>query len=166
MIKFDAQSNESGDSAAPQTESAEGIGGEQTPKAEPTFGAADGADAASKRMQDELDKELLAILAEEENGAGSVEPQASNQPIPPAFDPEELTFRALDEVLEAVKPAAANVIDEDEASTKLELAYAYHKMGDNACCRNSIRSARRGRRNAQSRGTETVSVSQCDSRAE
>ena len=31
-----------------------------------------------------------------------------------------------------VKPAAANVIDEDEAATKLELAYAYHKMGDNA----------------------------------
>lgn len=132
VIKFDAQSNESGDSAAPQTEAAEGIGGEQTPKAEPTFGSADGADVASKRMQDELDKELLAILAEEENGAGSVKPQASNQPIPPAFDPEELTFRALGEVLEAVKPAAANVIDEDEAATKLELAYAYHKMGDNA----------------------------------
>lgn len=61
VIKFDAQSNESGDSAAPQTEAAEGIGGEQTPKAEPTFGSADGADVASKRMQDELDKELLAL---------------------------------------------------------------------------------------------------------
>ncbi len=132
VIKFDAQSNESGDSAAPQTEAAEGIGGEQTPKAEPTFGSADGADVASKRMQDELDKELLSILAEEESGAGSVKPQASNQPIQPAFDPEELIFRAQDEVLEAVKPAAANVIDEDEAATKLELAYAYHKMGDNA----------------------------------
>ena len=132
VIKFDAQSNESGDSAAPQTEAAEGIGGEQTPKAEPTFGSADGADVASKRMQDELDKELLSILAEEESGAGSVKPQASNQPIQPAFDPEELIFRAQDEVLEAVKPAAANVIDEDEAATNLELAYAYHKMGDNA----------------------------------
>jgi len=132
VIKFDAQRNESGDSAAPQTEAAEGIGGEQAPKAEPTFGSADGADAASKRMQDELDKDLLAILAEEESGAGSVKPQASNQPIPPAFDPEELTFRAQDEVLEASKPVAPNVIDEDEAATKLELAYAYHKMGDNA----------------------------------
>ena len=132
VIKFDAQSNESGDSAAPQTEAAEGNCGEQTPKAEPTFGSADGADVASKRMQDELDKELLSILAEEESGAGSVKPQASNQPIQPAFDPEELIFRAQDEVLEAVKPAAANVIDEDEAATKLELAYAYHKMGDNA----------------------------------
>ena len=132
VIKFDAQRNESGDSAAPQTESAEGVGGNQAPKAEPTFGSADGADAASKRMQDELDKELLAILAEEENGAGSVKPQASNQPMPPAFDPEELTFRAQDEVLEAGKAAAPNVIDEDEAATKLELAYAYHKMGDNA----------------------------------
>ena len=132
VIKFDAQSNESGDSAAPQTEAAEGNRGEQTPKAEPTFGSADGADVASKRMQDELDKELLSILAEEESGAGSVKPQASNQPIQPAFDPEELIFRAQDEVLEAVKPAAANVIDEDEAATNLELAYAYHKMGDNA----------------------------------
>ena len=132
VIKFDAQRNESGDSAAPQTEAAEGVGGEQTPKAEPTFGSADGADAASKRMQDELDKDLLAILAEEESGAGSVKPQASNQPIPPAFDPEELTFRAQDEVLDASKPVAPNVIDEDEAATKLELAYAYHKMGDNA----------------------------------
>ena len=132
VIKFDAQRNESGDSAAPQTEAAEGVGGEQAPKAEPTFGSADGADAASKRMQDELDKDLLAILAEEESGAGSVKPQASNQPIPPAFDPEELTFRAQDEVLDASKPVAPNVIDEDEAATKLELAYAYHKMGDNA----------------------------------
>jgi len=132
VIKFDAQRNESGDSAAPQTEAAEGGGGEQAPKAEPTFGSADGADAASKRMQDELDKDLLAILAEEESGAGSVKPQASNQPIPPAFDPEELTFRAQDEVLDASKPVAPNVIDEDEAATKLELAYAYHKMGDNA----------------------------------
>jgi pilus assembly protein FimV len=52
--------------------------------------------------------------------------------MPPAFDPEELTFRAQDEVLEAGKAAAPNVIDEDEAATKLELAYAYHKMGDNA----------------------------------
>ncbi|MDA9568774.1 hypothetical protein N9S37_06130, partial [Gammaproteobacteria bacterium] len=132
VIKFDAQRNESGDSAAPQTEAAEGVGGEQAPKAEPTFGSADGADAASKRMQDELDKDLLAILAEEESGAGSVKPQASNQPIPPAFDPEELTFRAQDEILDASKPVAPNVIDEDEAATKLELAYAYHKMGDNA----------------------------------
>ncbi|MDA8602492.1 hypothetical protein N9L89_06810, partial [Gammaproteobacteria bacterium] len=149
VIKFDAQRNESGDSAAPQTEAAEGVGGEQAPKAEPTFGSADGADAASKRMQDELDKDLLAILAEEESGAGSVKPQASNQPIPPAFDPEELTFRAQDEVLDASKPVAPNVIDEDEAATKLELAYAYHKMGDNAGgCRNSTRSSRRGRRNA------------------
>jgi len=132
VIKFDAQRNESGDSAAPQTEAAGGIGGEQAPKAGPTFGSADGADAAGKRMQDELDKELLAILAEQESGASSVKPQASNQPIPPAFDPEELIFRAQDEVLEAGKPAAPNVIDEDEAATKLELAYAYHKMGDNA----------------------------------
>jgi FimV-like protein len=132
VIKFDAQRNESGDSAAPQTEASGGIGGEQAPKAGPTFGSADGADAAGKRMQDELDKELLAILAEQESGASSVKPQASNQPIPPAFDPEELIFRAQDEVLEAGKPAAPNVIDEDEAATKLELAYAYHKMGDNA----------------------------------
>lgn len=132
VIKFDAQSNGSGDSAAPQTEAADRTGGEQTPAAEPTLGSADGADAASKRMQDELDKELLAILAEEGDGTGSVKPQASSQPIAPAFDPEELTFRAQDEVLKAVKPAAANLIDEDEAATKLELAYAYHKMGDNA----------------------------------
>ena len=132
VIKFDAQSNGSGDSAAPQTEAADRTGGEQTPAAEPTLGSADGADAASKRMQDELDKELLAILSEEGDGTGSVKPQASSQPIAPAFDPEELTFRAQDEVLKADKPAAANVIDEDEAATKLELAYAYHKMGDNA----------------------------------
>jgi FimV-like protein len=132
VIKFDAQSNGSGDSAAPQTEAADRTGGEQTPAAEPTLGSADGADAASKRMQDELDKELLAILSEEDDGTGSVKPQASSQPIAPAFDPEELTFRAQDEVLKADKPAAANVIDEDEAATKLELAYAYHKMGDNA----------------------------------
>ena len=132
VIKFDAQSNGSGDSAGPQTEAADRTGGEQTPAAEPTLGSADGADAASKRMQDELDKELLAILSEEDDGTGSVKPQASSQPIAPAFDPEELTFRAQDEVLKADKPAAANVIDEDEAATKLELAYAYHKMGDNA----------------------------------
>lgn len=132
VIKFDAQSNGSGDSAASQTEAADKTGGEQTPKAEPTLGSAYGADSASKRVQDELDKELLAILAVEDSGAGSIKPQASSQPMAPAFDPEELTFRAQDEGPEAFKPAAPNVIDEDEAATKLELAYAYHKMGDNA----------------------------------
>ena len=132
VIKFDAQSTGSGDSAAPQTDTADRAGGEQMPKAEPLLGSAAEADAASTKAQDELDKELMAILAEEDSGAGSIKPQASSQPMAPAFDPEELTFRAQDEAPEAVRPVAANVIDEDEAATKLELAYAYHKMGDNA----------------------------------
>ena len=132
VIKFDAQSTGSGDSAAPQTDTADRAGGEQMPKAEPLLGLAAEADAASTKAQDELDKELMAILAEEDSGAGSIKPQASSQPMAPAFDPEELTFRAQDEAPEAVRPVAANVIDEDEAATKLELAYAYHKMGDNA----------------------------------
>ena len=132
VIKFDAQSTGSGDSAAPQTDTADRAGGEQMPKAEPLLGSAAEADAASTKAQDELDKELMAILAEEDSGAGIIKPQASSQPMAPAFDPEELTFRAQDEAPEAVRPVAANVIDEDEAATKLELAYAYHKMGDNA----------------------------------
>lgn len=132
VIKFDAQSTGSGDSAAPQTDAADRTGGEQMPKTEPLLGIATGTDAASKKAQDELDKELMAILAEEDSGAGSIKPQASSQPMAPAFDPEDLTFRAQDEAPEAVRPVAANVIDEDEAATKLELAYAYHKMGDNA----------------------------------
>lgn len=132
VIKFDAQSTGSGDSAAPQTDTADRAGGEQMPKAEPLLGSAAEADAASTKAQDELDKELMAILAEEDSGAGSIKKQASSQPMAPAFDPEELTFRAQDEAPEAVRPVAANVIDEDEAATKLELAYAYHKMGDNA----------------------------------
>ena len=132
VIKFDAQSTGSGDSAAPQTDTADWAGGEQMPKAEPLLGSAAEADAASTKAQDELDKELMAILAEEDSGAGSIKPQASSQPMAPAFDPEELTFRAQDEAPEAVRSVAANVIDEDEAATKLELAYAYHKMGDNA----------------------------------
>ena len=132
VIKFDAQSTGSGDSAAPQTDTADRAGGEQMPKAEPLLGSAAEADAASTKAQDDLDKELMAILAEEDSGAGIIKPQASSQPMAPAFDPEELTFRAQDEAPEAVRPVAANVIDEDEAATKLELAYAYHKMGDNA----------------------------------
>jgi FimV-like protein len=132
VIKFDAQSTGSGVSAAPQTDTADRAGGEQMPKAEPLLGLAAEADAASTKAQEELDKELMAILAEEDSGAGSIKPQASSQPMAPAFDPEELTFRAQDEAPEAVRPVAANVIDEDEAATKLELAYAYHKMGDNA----------------------------------
>ena len=131
-IKFDAQSTGAGVSAAPQTDTADRAGGEQMPKAEPLLGLAAEADAASTKAQEELDKELMAILAEEDSGAGSIKPQASSQPMAPAFDPEELTFRAQDEAPEAVRPVAANVIDEDEAATKLELAYAYHKMGDNA----------------------------------
>ncbi len=49
----------------------------------------------------------------------------------PAFDPDELTFRTQEAAVETSSPAPIESIDEDEAATKLELAYAYHKMGDN-----------------------------------
>ena len=47
----------------------------------------------------------------------------------PAFNPDELEFGAQEAASAAQEPVA---LEEEEAATKLELAYAYHKMGDDA----------------------------------
>lgn len=85
----------------------------------------------SKREQDELNSELLAILS----GDNEVDVEDRPRSIAavhsaPAFDPDELTFRTQEAAVEPSSPAPIESIDEDEAATKLELAYAYHKMGD------------------------------------
>lgn len=85
----------------------------------------------SEREQDELNSELLAILS----GDNEIDVEDRPRSIAavhsaPAFDPDELTFRTQEAAVEPSSPAPIESIDEDEAATKLELAYAYHKMGD------------------------------------
>jgi FimV-like protein len=85
----------------------------------------------SEREQDELNSELLAILS----GDNEIDVEDRHRSIAavhsaPAFDPDELTFRTQEAAVEPSSPAPIESIDEDEAATKLELAYAYHKMGD------------------------------------
>ena len=89
----------------------------------------------SKREQDELNSELLAILSGDnevdvEDRPRSIAAVHSAPAFDPAFDPDELTFRTQEAAVEPSSPAPIESIDEDEAATKLELAYAYHKMGD------------------------------------
>ena len=85
----------------------------------------------SEREQDELNSELLAILSGDNEVDVEDKPRSSAAVhSAPAFDPDELTFRTQEAAVEPSSPAPIESIDEDEAATKLELAYAYHKMGD------------------------------------
>ena len=73
------------------------------------------------------------MAAQEPVSAARVSADAPRVPVAeapaPAFDPEELKFGAQD----AAAPAGrVDNVDEEEAATKLELAYAYHKMGDDS----------------------------------
>jgi pilus assembly protein FimV len=84
------------------------------------------------RKQEDLDRELLAILADGNEVNVEEKPRRiATVKSAPAFDPEELTFRAQEAAVETSTSVPIEPIDEDEAATKLELAYAYHKMGDN-----------------------------------
>jgi FimV-like protein len=84
------------------------------------------------RKQEDLDRELLAILADGNEVNVEEKPRRiATVKSAPAFDPEELTFRAQEAAVETSTSVPIDPIDEDEAATKLELAYAYHKMGDN-----------------------------------
>jgi FimV-like protein len=56
-------------------------------------------------------------------------PSAAPRDSEPAFNPDELEFGAQEAASAAQEPVA---LEEEEAATKLELAYAYHKMGDDA----------------------------------
>ena len=86
----------------------------------------------SMRKQEDLDRELLAILADGNEVNVEEKPRRiATVKSAPAFDPEELTFRAQEAAVETSTSVPIEPIDEDEAATKLELAYAYHKMGDN-----------------------------------
>ena len=72
------------------------------------------------------------LEVEKSRGAYSTQPDAGAAESivqEPAFDPEELAFGAQDS---GQAPRARLELEEEEAATKLELAYAYHKMGDNA----------------------------------
>ena len=84
------------------------------------------------RKQEDLDRELLAILTDGNEVNVEEKPRRiATVKSAPAFDPEELTFRAQEAAVETSTSVPIEPIDEDEAATKLELAYAYHKMGDN-----------------------------------
>jgi len=84
------------------------------------------------RKQEDLDRELLAILTDGNEVNVEEKPRRiATVKSAPAFDPEELTFRAQEAAVETSTSVPIDPIDEDEAATKLELAYAYHKMGDN-----------------------------------
>ena len=86
----------------------------------------------SMREREDLNSELLAILADENEVDVDEKPRRiSAVQSAPAFDPDELTFRTQDAAVDTSSSAPIEPIDEDEAATKLELAYAYHKMGDN-----------------------------------
>ena len=86
----------------------------------------------SMRKQEDLDRELLAILADGNEVNVEEKPRRiATVQSTPAFDPDELTFRAQEAAVETSTSVPIEPIDEDEAATKLELAYAYHKMGDN-----------------------------------
>jgi FimV-like protein len=88
--------------------------------------------ADTMRKQEDLDRELLAILADGNEVNVEEKPRRiATVKSAPAFDPEELTFRAQEAAVETSTSVPIEPIDEDEAATKLELAYAYHKMGDN-----------------------------------
>lgn len=78
-----------------------------------------------------LDAELAAI-----KGAARIEgePAPASEPVlsEPAFDPDELEFGAQRAQVASSGQAEVSTVDDEEVSTKLELAYAYHKMGDAA----------------------------------
>lgn len=86
-----------------------------------------GADAAPPTQDGPAgsrDQQLQEAVSPDARALGAA--QADSEP---AFDPDELEFGAQ----EAAPPSPESLaLEEDEAATKLELAYAYHKMGDDA----------------------------------
>lgn len=70
-----------------------------------------------------------AQVQREEVIADTSAPSAAPMDSEPAFNPDELEFGAQEAASAAQEPVA---LEEEEAATKLELAYAYHKMGDDA----------------------------------
>ncbi len=85
----------------------------------------------------ELDRELASLkMAMEETSTPKPSVSIQATPITPAFNPDELAFGSQEHVDNASavvsQASSSNAIDEEEAATKLELAYAYHKMGDDA----------------------------------
>lgn len=72
------------------------------------------------------------IAARDATDAIDAKSQAENQAAiaaKPAFDPDELAFGAREANTARSGPTESG---EEESATKLELAYAYHKMGDDA----------------------------------